>query len=572
MNERLTRLLIGISLASMGLLVVLAQTLPISEILIRGVSPALLFERADLASVALLAAFSEPIDWSHPLAIYRLGYPGTSLLIADGLPLISLPMRIISEAGVMFDPLVVIGVAVRGLVALSPLTLYLLARSLGASRASAVTASLIGIFTPALMYWNTTLTLGLAAWPLLALLLRELILGDREPSRSALPAAFLAGALWWCYPYLGAIGIALVGGASLRARRSGGRRALAPLVGSLLGLGLLLAFDLPLPDELSIAPAPQLLSALPSLLSFAPVSPLNSGVSGPEAQWGLLVFLLAAGSSLAFTARHQLLAVAIAALALLSFGELGNGGLLPRAVYDLPLLALVDDIDRLFAPAALVAIALGPALVEARLRRLRPALAGGAQILMIGAAVAGSFGYIAAPVDPLVSLERTWLSLPDRGEDERAIEPLRTLIGAHTSLVFLPMPFCGQAELETDARLGVSLRRATTGLAGLASIEGVGSPSFQPGRPIFDRRFGRAIDGSPLCRFEFSPAPPLALVVFPALVDDGSTSHRWRLVGERLARCSGRIEIGVIDSLIFCSDQADEIARFEASLLPPDRP
>jgi hypothetical protein len=536
-----------------------------------------LFTRADPARqiVALIAAMRDPIDWAHPLAISNLGHPyGTSMVIASLPGLFALPLRVLSQANVTFDAVLAMELVVRLIVALSPGAVYLLARTYGASRIAAAVSGAITLLIPAIIHWNWGITWPLSTWGLVAMLIRELVLAERG-GRNPGGAALLAGALWWCFPYFGLMGGVL---AVAHATRSLATRSLAPLlptIGSLCGLATLRLFDTALPDGVGVnATNDYYRTSLWGLISLDPTSEARGlDIAEPaahisahpsEIQWGLIALVLFALSVRSASRVAPLTLLGAGALALLSLGTLGSGGLIPRELLLASPLSTFDDLDRLFLPAALLAMSIGPSVIESQLSRFGGRIVGVAAILaLVPLSALYTDGSLMEPTSPIDRLQSTLNGREaPRG---RAIPAIRDLISEHRIVVFAPSSVC----LSDSAAAYVEISGQEMGIASLAALEGVPATAYNAARRwVSVDENGRYVDrpdrSAPDCDLERGDPPSGALVVVTTIEPDRlGVEPEWSLMTRKLAACSDDVTIGVVRSLRFCSDDVEAIVRFE---------
>ena len=553
-------------------IVLLALLLP-SEGPLSGLDHIFVYSDLQQHYVAALAAMYDPIDWAHPLAISTLSYPfGTSLLMTDAFPPLILPLRILWQAGIEIDPPLALDLWVGLMTIIAPLSVYRLAHSLGASPWAAVISGLIGASMPGLHFGIISGSQGLASWPLLALFMAELVLLERGRSRRYVSVALLGGLLWWCHASsLGPIGAVLASGYALTIFRHRSWRAVLPVLGSMVGLGLLYLADAPAPPGLSLKMPQMFFSALPGLFSLAP----------GYTEWGvvpLILFLLVQPllwRTIPWTTPFLWILVIVS----LGSPEFGGGGVIPAELIRMTPFAFFDDPWRMFIVAALIGAAAAPALIEQLLARYAQSREGrsGAKrltrwrrvaqtaLLLLGVAplIIGELG----PRTPLGGLMLPWAP-----EDTRALPAVSGLIRVHDTLLFLPDPDCETERLYTAnqtqpfnrideyARDLEQLRGLTMGFALLALRESVPAYSFYSARSY----------GGPdrsQCRYFENPPPPGTLVVaWTRLERDPSYQAPWEEVVTQMARCSGPIKIGVIKDVRFCSDNVDSIEVFERRL------
>ena len=541
-----------------------------------------IFAYSDLQQhyVAALAAMYDPIDWAHPLAISTLSYPfGTSLLMTDAFPPLILPLRILWQSGVEIDPPLVLDLWVGLMTIIAPLSVYRLARTLGASPWAAVISGLIGASVPNLQESLVSGSQGLASWPLLALFMAELVLLERGRSRRYVSVALLGGLLWWCHASsLGPIGAVLASGYALTIFRHRSWRAVLPVLGSMVGLGLLHLADAPAPPGLSLAMPGIFLSALPGLFSLVP---------GGVGDWGVVPLILfffvqpLLWRTIPWTTPFLWILVIVS----LGSPEMGGGGVIPAELIQMTPFAFFDEPRRMFIVAVLIGAAAAPALIEQLLARYAQSHEGrsGAKRVTRWRRVAQT-ALLLLGVAPLIAGElgpKTMnsgrLMLPwDRGivpEDARALPTVSGLIRVHDTLLFLPDPDCEGGRLHfanqtqpfnrTDeyVRALEQLYGLPMGLALLALRESVPAYSFYRARTYGEPNRSQ-------CRYFENPPPPGTLVVaWTRLERDLSYQAPWEEIVAQMARCTAPIKIGVIEDVRFCSDNVDSIKAFERRLL-----
>jgi hypothetical protein len=530
--------------------------------------------------VAAVAAMHDPIDWAHPLAISTLRYPfGTSLLLADALPLLTLPLRLLWQAGLRIDPAIALDLWVSAMLLISPFATYRLARALGASERAGLLSALLGALNPALRIWFSADrppygSQGLAAWPLVALLFAELL--DERSGRRRLAAPLIAGALWWANPYLGLVGGAVVALQALRLLRGGDRGDLLPLCGSLVGLVLLRMADLPLSDGVVIERFGDFLSVVPGLL------PWDASLDHPRLWWvwdGLSLVLFLAAQPLLWRRSRMLLAGAWL-LALISLGSQGDGGgLLPSALFTATPLVFVEAVDRLFLAAALLGVVASPALIERLLteRPRRSRLPVIPLALTLAVTVGGwgatlvdrdlrwlgeraAAGNLVTPSRPMFELER----------NSGQLDALRELVGAHERVLFLPdtAPDC-DTPTTVSTTYGAAMSQKM-GIAWIASSQGIPAYSFYTSRLVYpaadDSLRQPIIDGVACEHMRRMPPAGTLVAVNPELEALTQSTTPWRLIPARLARCSAPIESELLGRIRFCTDRPETIERFERRL------
>jgi hypothetical protein len=542
------------------------------------------FDATDLGKsyVAAIAAMHDPIDWAHPLAISTLRYPfGTSLLLADALPLLTLPLRIAWQAGLTFDPTIALDLWVAAMVVISPFALYRLARAIGASRAAAFAAVGLGALHPALRTWFTSDgppygSQGLASWPLFALLVAELAaVESRSPYRRWV-APLLAAGLWWANPYLGLAGALLTAVHGVRAIPARRLVPLLPLIGSSIGVFLLVAADLPVPEGFAIERFDAFLSIIPGML------PGELSLAFPRDWWvwdGASALLLLVSLPLLWR-RAPLLTVGTLLLVGLSLGSSGEGGgLFPASFYRATPLGLIEGVDRLFLPAALLGIAAAPSLVERLFRRGRTASVGRAAPLIASLVLIAGLGWVpdlagsaARPGTPLGGLADPG-PLVARGP---VLAAVADLIGEHEALLFLPdtAPDCELPSSRVDRERYFAIASQKMGLAGLAGERGVPAYSFYVSRMFYrtdEAAAGYTIHAGTTCRHTREAPPARTLVVSSTLLDEVPPREApWRAIVEQLPHCSGAFTSAPIEGLRFCSDDAAALKRFESRMRSVD--
>jgi hypothetical protein len=510
--------------------------------------------------VAAIAAMHEPIDWSQPLAISTLRYPiGTSLLLADALPIVSLPLRLIWQAGLEIDPALAMDLWVNGLALLAPLLIYRLACRLGSGPVAALASALLGTLLPGLIGWTYSGVQGLQSWPLVLLLIGSLLRDEEEPARRGGGTALIGALLWWASPYLGAPGAVLIALSALfglfRRRTSG----LVGLLGSLAGLALLRLADIHPPDGLRISSASGYTSsALEGLLSLR-FEEFAQFASAEWGFWALLFFLV----SLPFWWRRSpgLLSGALI-LGVLSLGSEPivpgtAGGPFPSEWIAATPFADLRSIDRFFfIPALLGSLAL-PRIVGRELAGARLVGRLGSIALLVAAglsvAVSGLYLYELQPSNRFVALV-----------DERAFPALRSVVADHERLLFLPDAVCSDPVAPEEFVIAVWRSQGqANGIAWAGALEGVPAYSFYVGRMLLSSPIPHE---SAECDHVRTPPPPGTLVIVSTIVESISHPAPWREIVASLPYCSARIELGALRDVRFCSDRVTSIERFEAEL------
>jgi hypothetical protein len=540
-------------------------------------APMVMFSNADRAQhrVALDAAMHDPIDWAHPLAISTLRYPfGTSLLLADALPLLGLPLRLAWQSGLLFDPMLALDLYRSAMLVIAPLSVYLLARTLGGSRLAASSSGLLVVgIAPLLQY--PLFSEGLASWPIFTLLLVQLVRSERGAKGLEGAAALLAALLWWAHPSNGILGLAFSSAYALGALPHRSARRLLPLLGSLVGLAAVWQASIPIPPGMTLEmPSGLGSSAVPGLLSarFDTWSEITAQT------WGVLALVCSLLAQPRLWRIVPRLALATLGLAVISLGAIGNYGLIPIELIDVTPLRNIDSFDRLFLPAALFGVALVPAVFEATLERLArrlsfrplalrlqlPALAIAALIAFYGGASNG--------LTPIWEVEHS----------DRSVVPampfVRELVRGHDRLLFLPDFECESFRAYTDAydpksnpdgsssydTAGPEAMAQEMGYVWIAATEGLPAYGFYTARMIQDaERMRSGVD----CAHTGELPPPGTLVVASTLFEtDPAYVAPWEAIAGEMAACSNKVTIGLIRDVRFCSDRPSLIDAFEANL------
>lgn len=316
--------------------------------------------------LALLVSLVEPIDWSRPLAIDLLMYPeGTSLVLADAAPLISLPLRVAWSAGLRFDAPLLFSLFPLISLVVAPLAVARLARALGAGWIGATAAGIAGHLFPMALDWASQQQHGLTFWWLLPLLIAELLEweGAARPLRKR--SAVLLFALWWANAYLGLMGTALVlvSGAAVLLRRRSTHAALWLIIASLLAPLTLIGLGGLRGDYAEQLPRIGMETGVFTSFAFL------TGGNGPPVdailRWGPLLGVLGVVGITALFRRAPGVAASIAALAFIAIHADSGLLLLPDLVFSTTSLGgFVLFISRLFLPAALIGVAWAGALIS----------------------------------------------------------------------------------------------------------------------------------------------------------------------------------------------------------------
>lgn len=512
--------------------------------------------------VAAIAAMHDPIDWSQPLAIASLRPPiGTSLLLTDALPLLSLPLRLLWQVGLEIDPALAMDLWVNAMVLVAPLLLYRIARLIGGGPWSSLAGALLVAALPGFLGWIYSGVQGLASWPLILLLIESLLRDEADPRRRGAGAALFGALLWWASPYLGAAAAVLIGCSALRALLLRRRAAFVALAGSLAGLVTLRLADIRPPSGFEISSSDGYTTS-----SLAGLFTLHFEVFAQfaSAQWGLWALLFFLLAQRFWWRRSPSLLLGAWLLAVLSLGSESvvpgtAGGPFPNELIMATPFADLRSIDRLFFVAAIIG-ALPIPLIAARqldeggrsLRRTAVALAlAGISILSF----VGSNAY-------LYSLQRSNRLIA--AVDDRAVVPVRALIAEHERLLFLPDALCSDPDASADfLRAAWFSQGQAVGLAWASVLEGVPAHSFFVGRLLVS---GPGHHTRPECAHVRNLPPNGTLVAVSTLVEQIDHPAPWRAIVASMARCTERIEIGVVRDVRFCSAQPETIERFEEAL------
>ena len=460
--------------------------------------------------VGAFAAMMEPIDWTKPLYISSLASPpGTTLALVDAVVLVSLPLRVLHEiTGLMIDPAIALALFSFGAYALGPLSLYYLARTLGASRGGGlISGALVATLPPLALFFRVGWE-GLSAWPLLSLLMAKLIIMEREGAngRRLLVATLLSAACLLSHAYLGAMAVALLAGLALQQALV--RRAVSHAI-ALLGAALLPAVVILLlatnNGGLSISGSGLNggeNGALSGLLSFQFPALLGGSawVGGDMFAWGAIVLLLIV-ISIRGIVNVGAIGIASLALGIYSLGSSGHGGILPEDLYlNLPFADQLWAIHRFLLPAVLLAVALAPAILIRSLRGYRAQLHSAALVLpLLIFVVSLAELNLRTPLFAGIVIPQT------NSADARGAEALSTIIGEHQLIRLEPRVHCVDMKESTEF-----VARFSTIVAYNAAKAGAVTDSFNVSRGKPESCFAE----------EYRLAEPGTLVIQAAGRDD----------------------------------------------------
>lgn len=440
-----------------------------------------------VVAVGIWAALLDPIDWLRPLFLNNIHYPeGTTLLLVDGVPLVSLPMRAVAEmTGILVDPAIAMAFVSFFFCTIGPLSIARLARALGSSGLAPLASGVIVTLSIPFIRYLVHGWAGLPAWPLLALLMAELVLIEREgyARTRVLRIAALLSVSIWTYAYYAAIAVGLILLSALGQLRGGrSRAALSVLLSALLPLIPLVLFGNTTGQiDRSVLGTVGANDGSFGIGAGLVRSDLLSTLTGGEIreqgyvhEWGLL-FTLIVLVALPRIVRIGFLGWGVVALALFSLGSSKYEGLLPPELYaNLPIANLFFSIDRFFIPIALLGAAIAPQVMIGLGGGARRLLAPALLITLLAGEVWASLvatGWIRANAEPPPTLPIASAALAE-------------LIDAHELVRVEPRLLCMTNIPEEDdaRRFGRALlvRTAFWAVEGGGVSDGFVPPRFGP--------------------------------------------------------------------------------------------
>ena len=464
--------------------------------------------------VGTVAAMREPIDWAAPITLASVNAPdGSTLVYIDGMPAVTMALRLAAQAGVWIDPAAVLsGVLVVALIA-APAAAAAVARAFGADRPTALIAGALIPWLAPLVWFANQYQHSILPWMPVAIVVAATVGVERGRRFSAIAMAAALGA-WWIHAYHGAmVSLTLLltilfvfrRVPQVTVLRMAAAAILPPL--SLVALGGVAGVS----DGGMTSPAD-----LSGIATFFDARIIGLPILPDEEiafAWGILLPVAAVigGRLLLRTAP----AAAVVALlsALIATGTVSGGGLVPDLLFEqIPPIGIFRYTDRFALLTALILFGAAAATCSTWIAHARPRHVGHqrrAAILVAGAAVfvaqAASFASV-----------RDWLSEPGRTHDSYPA-PLvaadQELLRAHDRLHPEPFHACPSAYDETArARLGMEAQFNL-----VAASMGVPSTSMQVVRyPTRDCATGLPVlSGDLLLLIDPTIVPPVDVACVP---------------------------------------------------------
>ena len=464
--------------------------------------------------VGTVAAMREPIDWGAPIALASVNAPdGSTLVYIDGMPAVTMALRLAAQAGVWIDPAAVLsGILVGALVAATAAAAAV-ARAFGADRPTALIAGALIPWLAPLVWFANQYQHSILPWMPVAIVVAATVGVERGRrfSAIAMAAALIA---WWIHAYHGAmvsltllLTIAFVfrRAPQVTVLRMAAAAILPPL--SLVVLGGMAGVS----DGGMMSPAD-----LSGIATFFDTRIIGLPILPDEEivfAWGILLPVAAViGGRLLLRTAPAAAAVALLS-ALIATGTLSGGGLVPDLLFQqIPPIGIFRYTDRFALLTALILFGAAAATCSAWIARARSRHFGQrrrAAVLMAGAAVFIAQVASFAPVSD-------WLSGPGGTYDSypAALAAAdQELLRAHERLHPEPFHDCTSHYDETArARLGMEAQFNLS-----AASMGVPSTSMQVVRyPTRDCATGLPVlSGDLLLLIDPAIVPPAEMPCIP---------------------------------------------------------